>query len=154
MKLDTWVWISNAIIWKVTDLIYFPENSSKKGLSEYVEIVYTHKHTHKYIIPCTEHLKNLSLKKYQSSKQKEEMSSQFPSLGSGSGLNPQVRKIPWRKEWQPTPVFLPGEFHGQRNLMGYSPWSRKESGTTDQLKISLFLNVSWMMPIKNIYLCL
>jgi len=35
----------------------------------------------------------------------------------------------WRREWQPTPVFLPGEFHGQR-LAGYSPWSLKESDTT------------------------
>ena len=32
-----------------------------------------------------------------------------------------VRKIPWKKAWQPTPVFLPGESHGQRNLEGYSP---------------------------------
>ena len=32
----------------------------------------------------------------------------------------------WRREWQPTPVFLPGEFHGQRSLVGYSPWSGKE----------------------------
>ena len=32
-----------------------------------------------------------------------------------------VRKIPWRREWQPTPVFLPGESHGQRSLVGYSP---------------------------------
>ena len=38
------------------------------------------------------------------------------------GLNPWVRKIPWRKKWQPTPVFLPGKFHGQRSLVGYSPW--------------------------------
>jgi len=37
------------------------------------------------------------------------------------GLDPWVRKIPWRREWQPTPVFLPGEFLGQRNLMVYSP---------------------------------
>ena len=37
----------------------------------------------------------------------------------GSGL--WVRKIPWRREWQPTPVFLPGELHGQRSLAGYSP---------------------------------
>ena len=44
--------------------------------------------------------------------------------------NPWVRKIPWRKKWQPTPVFLPGEFHGQRSLVGYSPWSHKESDTT------------------------
>ena len=38
-----------------------------------------------------------------------------------------VRKIPWRRKWQPTPVFLPGEFHGQRNLVGYSPWGHKDS---------------------------
>ena len=38
---------------------------------------------------------------------------------------------PWRRKWQPTPVFLPGKFHGQRNLAGYSPWSFKESDTTD-----------------------
>ena len=36
-------------------------------------------------------------------------------------FNPWVRTIPWRKKWQPTPVFLPGEFHGQRSLAGYSP---------------------------------
>ena len=37
------------------------------------------------------------------------------------GLDPWVGKIPWRREWQPTPVFLPGEFHEQRNLVGQSP---------------------------------
>jgi len=41
-------------------------------------------------------------------------------------FNPRVEKIPWRREWQPTPVFLPGESHGQRRLMGYSPWGHKE----------------------------
>ena len=41
-----------------------------------------------------------------------------------------VTKIPWRREWQPTPVFLPGEFHGQRSLVGYTPWGHKESDTT------------------------
>ena len=39
----------------------------------------------------------------------------------------------WRRKWQPTPVFLPGEPHGQRSLVGYSPWGRKESDTTEQL---------------------
>ena len=34
-------------------------------------------------------------------------------------LGPWIRKIPWRREWLPTPVFLPEEFHGQRNLAGY-----------------------------------
>ena len=43
------------------------------------------------------------------------------------GFNPWVRKIPWRRKWQPTPVFLPGESHGQRSLAGYS---REESDTT------------------------
>ena len=42
-----------------------------------------------------------------------------------------VGKIPWSRKWQPTPVFLPGEFHGQRSLAGYSPWSRKELDTTE-----------------------
>ena len=38
---------------------------------------------------------------------------------------------PWRRKWQPTSLFLPGKFHGQRNLAGYSPWSFKESDTTE-----------------------
>ena len=42
-------------------------------------------------------------------------------------------KIPWRRKWQPTPVFLPGESHGWRSLVGYSPWGRKESDTTEWL---------------------
>ena len=46
------------------------------------------------------------------------------------GFHPWVGKIPWRRKWQPTPVFLPGESHGWRNLVGYSPWGRKGSGTT------------------------
>ena len=41
-----------------------------------------------------------------------------------------VRKMPWRKEWLPIPVFLPGEFHGQRSLAGYSPWGGEESDKT------------------------
>ena len=40
-------------------------------------------------------------------------------------LDPWVRKIPWRKEWQPTAVFLPGESHGQKSLAGYSPWGHR-----------------------------
>ena len=41
-----------------------------------------------------------------------------------------VQKTPWRRKWQPTPVFLPGKSHGQRSLVGYSPWGRKESDMT------------------------
>ena len=46
-------------------------------------------------------------------------------------FNPWVGKIPWRRAWHPTPVSLPGESHGQRSLAGYSPWSHKESDTTE-----------------------
>ena len=46
-------------------------------------------------------------------------------------FDPWVRKIPWRRTWQPTPVFLPGESHGQRSLEGYSPWGHRESDTTE-----------------------
>ena len=47
------------------------------------------------------------------------------------GFDPWVRKIPRRREWQPTPVFLAGESHGQRSLAGSSSWGCKESGTTE-----------------------
>ena len=45
----------------------------------------------------------------------------------------------WRRAWQPTSVFLPGEFHGQRSLVCYSPWGRKESDITDRLHFPLKL---------------
>ena len=50
-----------------------------------------------------------------------------------SRFDPWVGKIPWRKAWQATPVFLPGESHGQRSLAGYSPWYRKESDMTEAI---------------------
>ena len=43
----------------------------------------------------------------------------------------RVGKTPWRRKWEPTPVFLPGEFHGQRSLVGYGPWDHKESDMTN-----------------------
>ena len=46
--------------------------------------------------------------------------------GRRHGFDPWVGKIPWRREWHPTPVLLPGESHGQRSLVGYSPWGDKE----------------------------
>ena len=46
-------------------------------------------------------------------------------------FDPWVGKVPWRREWLPTPVFLPGEFHEQRSLAGNSPWDHKELDTTE-----------------------
>ena len=40
-------------------------------------------------------------------------------------FDPGAMKMPWRKKWQPTPVLLPGDSHGQRSLAGYSPWGRR-----------------------------
>ena len=47
------------------------------------------------------------------------------------GFDPWVGKIPWRRKWQPILVFVPGKSHGQRSLVGYSPWGCKESDTTE-----------------------
>ena len=52
-----------------------------------------------------------------------------------NGFDPCVRKIPWRRKWQSTPVFLPGESHGQRSLLGYSIYSFKGSDTTERLSM-------------------
>ena len=50
-------------------------------------------------------------------------------------FNPWVRKSPWCRKWQPIPEFLPGKFHGQRSLEGYSPWVRQESDMTEWLSM-------------------
>ena len=49
------------------------------------------------------------------------------NAGVRFGFSPWVRKIPWKRAWLPTPVFLPGESQGQRSLVGYSPWDPKET---------------------------
>ena len=71
----------------------------------------------------------------------------FPGSARGKGPTCQCRrckrcrfspwfgKVPFRRAWHPTPVFLPGESHGQRTLAGYSPWDRKEWDTTEQLTL-------------------
>ena len=48
------------------------------------------------------------------------------------GFHPWVGKIRWRRKWQSTPVLLPGKPYGQGSLVGYSPWGRKESDTTER----------------------
>ena len=62
----------------------------------------------------------------------------FP-LGSYLSINlPYINLFTWRRKWQPTPVLLPGKFHGLRSLVGYSPWDHKESDTTEGLHFRLF----------------
>ena len=57
----------------------------------------------------------------------------LPAMLETQVRSPRVGKIPWKGEWKPTPAFLPGEFHVQRSLVGYSRWGQKESesDTTD-----------------------
>ena len=65
------------------------------------------------------------------------------------GFDAGVRKIPWRREWQPTPVLLPGEPHGQRNLAGYSPWSHEELDMTEQLT-SFYLTFHFILEYSRL----
>ena len=51
------------------------------------------------------------------------------------GFDPWVGKTPWRRARLSTPVFLPGESHGQKSLVGYSPWGCKKSDTTERLSV-------------------
>ena len=59
----------------------------------------------------------------------------LPAMQERPGFDPWVRKIPWRRKWLPTPVFLPGKSHGRRSLVGYLPQGGKESDTTEQLSL-------------------
>ena len=71
------------------------------------------------------------------------------------GSHPWVRKIPWNRKWLPTLVFLPGEYHEQRSLVCYSPWSHKESdmneGLTLKLRYILSIHVLLRVFIMNRY---
>ena len=57
------------------------------------------------------------------------------NVGDLDLIDPWVGKIPWKRKWQPIPVSLPGEFHGQRSLAGYSPQGHRELDTTERLSL-------------------
>ena len=79
----------------------------------------------------------------------------FPggSDGKESACNAEdpglIQKIPWRREWQPTTVFSPREFQGQRSLVGYSPRGHKELDTTERLAFSLSLQTSVLSILQK-----
>ena len=66
------------------------------------------------------------------STQKAQWVKNLPANAGDTG-DPWIGKIPWRRKWQPIPAFVPGESHGQRSLVGYSPWARKKSDMTEHL---------------------
>ena len=88
-------------------------------------------HTDKTAVPLFISLPSIWEKGFQGSTSGQEPACQC-RRHKRSMFDPWVRKIPWRN-WQPTPVFLPGEFHRQRSLEGYSPWGCKELDTTEWL---------------------
>ena len=64
------------------------------------------------------------------------------------GFSPWVGKILWRRKWKPTPVLLPGESHGGRSLVGYSPWGHKESDMTERLHFHFHFARHWsVLPL-------
>ena len=65
-------------------------------------------------------------------------------------FDPWVRKIPWRRKCQPLPVFLPGKFHGQTSLVGYSPWGCKDSDMTESAHTH---NLFMKTHLKNYLKC-
>ena len=65
-------------------------------------------------------------------------------------VDPWVGKIPWRRKWQPTPVFLPEKSHGQRSLVGYSPWGRKESDATERRSVHAHIVSAWQTQAVSV----
>ena len=65
------------------------------------------------------------------------------------GFNPWIRKIPWRRRWQPTPVLLPEKCHGQRSLVGSSPQGWKETYTTEAIKHTSTRMYNWFTSLNT-----
>ena len=68
-------------------------------------------------------------------------SKEFTCRHKRPGFDPWVGKMPWRRAWQPAPVFLLGESHGQKSLAGYSPWGHKESDMTEHAHMHRLLSL-------------
>ena len=71
------------------------------------------------------------------------------------GFKPSIGKSPWRRKWQPTPVFLPGKFHGQRSLADYSPWGHEESNVTEHAHTMIYrvqiYEIFWAVERHQVY---
>ena len=71
------------------------------------------------------------------------------------GFDPWIRKILWRRKWQPSPVFLPGKFRGQRSLAGYSPWGCTELDRTEHTRLCILsppFSFFWLLFLLKFYL--
>ena len=116
----------------------FPTQGSNPGLPHCRQILYCLSHQGS---PCLNTRSLYFLRASPGGSDGKESACDIGDLGS-------IPEIPWRREWQPTPVFLPGEFHGQRSVAGYSPWGCEEMDTTEQLTL-YFLNLSASLRILS-----
>ena len=74
----------------------------------------------------------------------------FPTSARDTDSTPGVRKMPWSRKQQPTPVFLPGKFHGQRSLVGYSPWGCKRVGH-DLVCTHFYFWLCWVLSLLGLF---
>ena len=70
-----------------------------------------------------------------------QMVKNLPAMQETQGSIPGSGRSPREGKWQPTPQFLPGGVHGQRNLLGYSPWGRQELDTTKRLSLQHYVGI-------------
>ena len=120
------VWFASSSAHNIFDII-FDLNLTKTAFGGYNPLTtqFTHlKCTTKWLLAYSESCDHLH-------KAVALVVKNLPANSGGLRVNPWVGKIPWRSKWQPTPVFLPGESHGQRSLAGYGPWGRKEPDRTE-----------------------
>ena len=112
--------------------------------------IYFHKHMHTHAFTCTN--KHPYMQKsggFLGGPMVKESTFQCRRLVFDSSIG----KILWRRNWHPTPVFLPGKSHGQRSLVGCSPWGHKELDTTMALSKHACIHVHELHTYTNAHLC-
>ena len=103
--------------------LYFNKKGKMYNITMYILYIYIYMHIHIFTYrtsPAAPMVKNLS-------------------TVQETRFNSWARKIPWRRKWQPTQIFVPGEFHGQRSLTGYSSRAHKQSNMTGWLTQHIFI---------------
>ena len=125
----------------------FPAETGHKGTLAAKPVI--KKVTECHLLPCILYCSSIS------STRKRQHNSRLPRWCSGKEpacqgrrcrrrwFDPRLGKIPWRRKWQPSPVFLPGASCGQRSLMGYSPWGDKRVGHDSALDTRALLWFQW-----------
>ena len=90
---------------------------------------------HLFMVRGTHSASNVELEPLESGFPGISVVKKLPANEEDTSFDSCIRKIPWRRKQPPTPAFLPGRSHGQRSLVGYSPWGCKESDMTEWLSI-------------------